>query len=80
MAILIFGTLFTALPLSLFGQTINLFALAGLSIAIGEMADATIVIVENCTSVLDRKRSATRWAAWSAWGSMRSRSGGGSAI
>jgi rhodanese-related sulfurtransferase len=30
------------LPLSAFDQTINLFALAGLSIAIGEMADATI--------------------------------------
>ena len=58
-AILLFGTLFTALPLSAFGQTINLFALAGLSIAIGEMADATIVIVENCTTVLDRKRDAT---------------------
>src|SRR4029453_10303700 len=58
-AILIFGTLFTALPLSLFGQTINLFVLAGLSIAIGEMADATIVIVENCTSVLARRRNAT---------------------
>jgi Cu(I)/Ag(I) efflux system membrane protein CusA/SilA len=58
-AILLFGTLFTALPLSAFGQTINLFALAGLSIAIGEMADATIVIVENCTSVLDRRRNAT---------------------
>jgi Cu(I)/Ag(I) efflux system membrane protein CusA/SilA len=58
-AILLFGTLFTALPLSLFGQTINLFALAGLSIAIGEMADATIVIVENCTSVLARQRHAT---------------------
>jgi len=58
-AILLFGTMFTALPLAAFGQTINLFALAGLSIAIGEMADATIVIVENCTSVLDRRRNAT---------------------
>jgi Cu(I)/Ag(I) efflux system membrane protein CusA/SilA len=58
-AILLFGTMFTALPLAAFGQTINLFALAGLSIAIGEMADATIVIVENCTAVLNRRRNAT---------------------
>lgn len=50
--ILLLGTLFTALPLAAFDQTINLFALAGLSIAIGEMADATIVIVENCTAEL----------------------------
>jgi len=53
--ILLFGTLFTALPLAAFGQTINLFSLAGLSIAIGEMADATIVIVENCTADLARR-------------------------
>ena len=45
--VLLLGTLFTALPLALFGQTVNLFSLAGLAIAIGEMADATIVIVEN---------------------------------
>ena len=57
--VLLFGTLFTALPLSAFDQTINLFALAGLSIAIGEMADATIVIVENCTTELDRRGTAT---------------------
>jgi copper/silver efflux system protein len=53
--VLLFGTLFTALPLTAFGQTINLFALAGLAIAIGEMADATIVIVENCTAELARR-------------------------
>ena len=53
--VLLFGTLFTALPLSAFDQTINLFALAGLAIAIGEMADATIVIVENCTAELARR-------------------------
>ena len=50
--ILLLGTLFTALPLALFHQTINLFSLAGLFIAIGEMIDATIVIVENCTAEL----------------------------
>jgi Cu(I)/Ag(I) efflux system membrane protein CusA/SilA len=53
--VLLLGTLFTALPLSAFNQTINLFALAGLAIAIGEMADATIVIVENCTAELARR-------------------------
>ena len=53
--VLLLGTLFTALPLSLFGQTVNLFSLAGLAIAIGEMADATIVIVENCTSRLAQR-------------------------
>jgi Cu(I)/Ag(I) efflux system membrane protein CusA/SilA len=52
----VLGTLFTALPLAVFGQTINLFLLAGLAIAIGEMADATIVIVENCTAQLARQR------------------------
>jgi len=52
--VLLLGTLFTALPLAAFGQTINLFLLAGLAIAIGEMADATIVIVENCTAQLAR--------------------------
>ena len=55
--VLLLGTLFTALPLSAFDQTINLFVLAGLSIAIGEMADATIVIVENCTTELSRRGS-----------------------
>ena len=53
--VLLFGTLFTALPLTAFDQTINLFALAGLAIAIGEMADATIVIIENCTAELARR-------------------------
>ena len=57
--VLLLGTLFTALPLSGFDQTINLFALAGLAIAIGEMADATIVIVENCTTELARRPGAT---------------------
>ncbi len=57
--VLLLGTLFTALPLSAFDQTINLFMLAGLAIAIGEMADATIVIVENCTTELAKRGSLT---------------------
>ncbi len=62
--VLLLGTLFTALPLAALGQTVNLFSLAGLAIAIGEMADATIVIVENCTSQLAQRgqsRGARRW-------------------
>ena len=55
--ILLLSTLFTVLPLVLFRQTINLFSLAGLCIAIGEIADATIVIVENCTAELSLHRN-----------------------
>ncbi|HEX4999749.1 MAG TPA: efflux RND transporter permease subunit [Terriglobia bacterium] len=59
-AILLLSTLFTALPLFAFGQTINLFSLAGLCIAIGEIADATIVHVENCAAELSMRRNLTR--------------------
>jgi copper/silver efflux system protein len=51
-AILLLSTLFTVLPLVLFRQTINLFSLAGLCIAIGAIEDATIVIIENCAAEL----------------------------
>ena len=54
-AVLLLGCLFTVLPLAAFGQTINLLSLAGLAIAVGEMADATIVIVENCTTELAKR-------------------------
>ncbi len=55
--IILLGGLYTLVSLSLVGQTINLLSLAGLAIAIGEMADATLVIIENCTSELSRKRA-----------------------
>src|SRR6185295_10644894 len=58
-SILILSTLFTALPLAIFGQTINLFSLAGLCIAIGEIADATIVHVENCAAELSIRKNLT---------------------
>ncbi len=54
-AVLLFSVLFTVLPMALFRQTINLFSLAGLCLAIGEIADATIVIVENCATELSRR-------------------------
>ena len=59
-AILLFGTLFTALPLSLFGQTINLFALAACRLRLVRWPTRRSFIVENCTSVLDRRRNATQ--------------------
>jgi Cu(I)/Ag(I) efflux system membrane protein CusA/SilA len=59
-AILLLSVLFTALPLVGLHQTINLFSLAGLCIAIGEIADATIVIVENCSAELAGRHGLTR--------------------
>ena len=55
--ILLLSVLFTVLPMAGFDQTINLFSLAGLCIAIGAIDDATIVIVENCTSELSRRKN-----------------------
>ena len=57
--VLLFGVVLTALPLSAFHQTLNLLSLAGLFIAIGEMVDATIVIVENCAAELDAQVGAS---------------------
>src|SRR5207247_7358346 len=59
-AILLLSTLFTVMPLVGFNQTINLFSLAGLAIAIGEIADAAIVIVDNGTAELSLRGTVRR--------------------
>ena len=58
--VLLLGTLFTAIPLYFFHQTLNLFSIAGLFIAMGEMADASIVMLENCVSELALNKSTDR--------------------
>ncbi|HWA21949.1 MAG TPA: CusA/CzcA family heavy metal efflux RND transporter [Caulobacterales bacterium] len=59
-AVLLLGVALTAIPMWLLNQTINLFSLAGLFIAIGEMIDATIVIVENSSAELALRSNATK--------------------
>lgn len=59
-AILLLGVVLTAIPMWLLNQTINLFSLAGLFIAIGEMIDATIVIVENSSAELAARPNASK--------------------
>lgn len=56
--VLLLGVVLTALPLTAFAQSLNLLSLAGLFIAIGEMVDATIVIVDNCAAELDARPDA----------------------
>ena len=58
--IILLGCLYTLISLTFFGQTINLLSLAGLAIAMGEMADATIVIIENAKSELAKHPMANR--------------------
>ncbi|VAX23475.1 Cobalt-zinc-cadmium resistance protein CzcA; Cation efflux system protein CusA [hydrothermal vent metagenome] len=58
--VLLLSLLFSFLPLYLFHQTLNLFTIAGIFLAMGEMADATIVMVENCVSELAAKGAATK--------------------
>src|SRR5207237_8539714 len=50
--ILLLSVLFTVLPMTAFDQTINLFSLAGLCIAIGALDGATFVILVNFTTAL----------------------------
>ncbi len=58
--LLTLSVLFTFLPLYLFHQTLNLFSIAGLFLAMGEMADATIVMVENCMSELSTRGATSK--------------------
>jgi len=58
--VLLLGTLFTSIPLYLFHQTLNLFSIAGLFIAMGEMADASIVMLEYCVSELASNKFADK--------------------
>ncbi len=53
--IILLGSLYALLGLAAMDETINLLSLAGLAIAIGVMADATIVIIENCDAELGRQ-------------------------
>ncbi len=64
LAVILLGSLFTLAALAIVGQTINLLSLAGLAIAIGEMADASIVIVENTLRKLARREAAGRQQGW----------------
>ncbi len=51
--ILLLGTVFTSIPVYISGRTLNLFSLAGLFLAMGEMADAAIVMTENCLAEMN---------------------------
>ena len=58
--ILPLSALFTFLLMHYFGMSANLMSLGGLSIAIGMLVDAAVVVVENIVSHLgDRKHAAT---------------------
>jgi cobalt-zinc-cadmium resistance protein CzcA len=58
--ILPLSALFTFLCMHYFGMSANLMSLGGLSIAIGMLVDAAVVVVENIVSQLaDKKQAAT---------------------
>jgi len=56
--ILPLSALFTFLLMSYFGMSANLMSLGGLSIAIGMLVDAAVVVVENIVSHLAEKKQA----------------------
>ena len=56
--ILPLSALFTFLLMSYFGMSANLMSLGGLSIAIGMLVDAAVVVVENVVSHLAEKKQA----------------------